>query len=172
MPILVISSSLNPGSRSRALSALVAEDLRAAGHEPDVLDLRDFPLPLCDGAAAYAHPNVAPLAARVKASEAVAFCFPIYNYNAGAAAKNLIELTGEAWNGKLVALVAAAGGPLAYMAPMTLAAPLMLDFRCLVIPRYVYGPGEHAPSDPKVRARVTELALELLGLSAALRSRK
>ncbi|MDK2986469.1 MAG: hypothetical protein PWQ96_2113 [Clostridia bacterium] len=54
------------------------------------------------------------------------------------AVKNLYDLTGSAWEGKLVGLMAVGGGRASYMAPMNFLNGLMLNARCLVIPRYVY----------------------------------
>lgn len=47
-------------------------------------------------------------------------------------------MAGDAWNEKVIGFVAAAGGDRAYMATMGLANSLMLDFRCVVVPRFVY----------------------------------
>ncbi|MES1168133.1 MAG: NAD(P)H-dependent oxidoreductase, partial [Oleiharenicola lentus] len=63
---------------------------------------------------------------------------PIYNYDGNAALKNLIELTGRAWENKVVGFLCAAGGVASYMSIMPLANSLMLDFRCVVVPRFVY----------------------------------
>ena len=66
---------------------------------------------------------------------------PIYNYDASAAAKNLVELTGRAWQNKVVGFLCAAGGDGSYMSIMALANSLMLDFRCVIVPRFVYATG-------------------------------
>ncbi|MBL8758842.1 MAG: NAD(P)H-dependent oxidoreductase [Phycisphaerae bacterium] len=170
---LVISCSLNPQSRSRTLAKAAASHLAAKGHAPEFIDIAPLGLPACDGGAAYTHPAVAPLAGKIAASPGVLLAFPIYNYDAGAAAKNLIELTGKAWTGKVVGLLAAAGGPNAFMGPLGIANSLMLDFRCLVLPRYVYaGGGEgvsaSAITDPEITRRVEELAGEFLRVALAL----
>ena len=87
---------------------------------------------------------------------------PIYNYDANATAKNLVELTGSAWENKTVGFLCAAGGASSYMSIMGLANSLMLDFRCLIIPRFVYAKGEDFSSKKEPTAdlakRITALA--------------
>jgi FMN reductase len=139
---LIISASL----RSASLSRIMAEQIHAAygklGATSALVDLREFVLPLCDGEAAYDHAHVSTLTAMIEAARVIIVATPIYNYDANAAAKNLIELTGGAWENKVVGFLCAAGGHSSYMSIMGLANSLMLDFRCLVIPRFVYAKGE------------------------------
>ncbi|HEY9744997.1 MAG TPA: NAD(P)H-dependent oxidoreductase, partial [Oculatellaceae cyanobacterium] len=59
MSILVLSASLRPQSRSRVLARKVFECLQAEKATVETVDLRDFPLPFCDGDAAYEHENIA-----------------------------------------------------------------------------------------------------------------
>ena len=84
----------------------------------------------------------------------------------------MVELTGDAWANKVVGFLCAAGGKGSYMSIMSLANSLMLDFRCLIIPRFAYSTGDAFEkgelSDPKVRDRVNELAHELHRICVAL----
>lgn len=173
--LLVISSSLSPGSRSRILARATHERLRLAGHAAEFLDLTACDLPLCEGDGAAANPAVARVRQAVAAADGVALSFPIYNYDAGAAAKNLVELTGSAWEDKVVAMLCAAGARTSFMAPMSLAASLMLDFRCYVVPRFVMAVPEDFRGDviesQPLRDRVDDLAAELARVTAALRGR-
>jgi hypothetical protein len=58
------------------------------------------------------------------------------------------------------------------MSVMSLANSLMLDFRCLIIPRFVYSVSddftEDDMTDPKVKAQVKELAKEIIRICMAL----
>jgi hypothetical protein len=78
--------------------------------------------------------------------------------------KNLINRNFK-WNEKLVGFLCAAGGKSSYMAVMSLANSLMLDFRCFILPRFVYSVsddfGEDEVTNPKVKERVSKLAKEL-----------
>ena len=172
MKILVLSSSLNPGSRSRILAKCAVPALEEAGAEVVYIDLKDHPLPICDGADAYGHPNLPGLAAAVKNADAILAATPVYNYDVGANLKNLLELTGQNWKGKTVGFLLSAGGQGSYMAVMSFAASLMLDFRCLIIPRFVYATGDCFNGDrivnEDVAERVVGLAKETVRIAGAL----
>lgn len=137
---------------------LASELADAAEH----IDLREYPLPLCDGENAYSDPNVEKLSAKVQAARAILVATPVYNYDANAAVKNLIELTGSAWEDKIVGFACAAGGQASYMSIMALANSLMLDFRCVIIPRFVYATGgdfhEKNTPRPALAQRLKQLA--------------
>lgn len=167
--ILIVSASLNPNSNSRVLAHETARVLAADGVAAEVLDLRDHPLPLCDGATAYADPAVARVQALLAAAAAIIVAVPIYNYDGNAAFKNLVELTGRAWENKPVAFLCAAGGQSSYMSVMALANSLMLDFRCLVVPRFVYATGGDFADGKLVNGeqirRVAQLARETVRLT-------
>ena len=169
---LVISCSLRPASRSRILARRAHECLTTAGHEAELIDLIDHPLPLCDGDTSYDAEHVAKLDALIRNAQGVLIGTPVYNYDASAATKNLIELTGQAWTNKVVGFLCAAGSGGSYMSMMGLANSLMLDFRCLVIPRFVYATkeafAEGRVSDSKVNDRIQELADTLTRLSKAM----
>lgn len=162
---LVISCSLNPQSKSRILCR-EAYDQISKKHTAELIDLREIELPMCDGAAAYGHPNVAPLAKKVAEAKCILLGIPVYNYTASASAKNLIELTGKAWTEKVAGFLCAAGGTHSYMSVMNMANSLMLDFRCIIIPRFVYSPGD--PADAEVKRRIAELADTASRLTQAL----
>ncbi len=174
---LVVSASLSPASRSRALAVACAARLTERGEEIAVLDLRSVPLPICDGAGAYGDPNVVRATALFERATAVLLAAPVYNFDVNAAAKNLVELTGRAWTGKPVGLLMSAGGAGSYMSGMGLANSLMLDFRCHIVPRFVYAtegafaslsPDEWRVVDDEVTHRVHELVDETVRLARAL----
>ncbi|MEO1235949.1 MAG: NAD(P)H-dependent oxidoreductase [Planctomycetota bacterium] len=172
MQIAVVCCSLNPDSRSATLAEALRAPLADAGAEVDWIDLRDHDLPLCDGTTVYGRPEVRAMSKRLADADAVILATPIYNYDANAAAKNLVELTGKAaWLNKTVGFVCSAGSPVSYMSLMPLAASLMLDFRCLVVPRFVYADDRHFTADgldPVITQRLDELAHQTARLAAAL----
>ncbi|NBC11427.1 MAG: NADPH-dependent oxidoreductase [Planctomycetes bacterium] len=172
MKVLVIACSLNSDSRSAQLAAAVGKALAEQGVAVEAVDLREYELPLCDAGAAYGHEHVEPLRRAVAEADAVLLAVPIYNYDVNAAAKNLVELTGKAWLGKVVGFLCAAGGRGSFMSVMGLANSLMLDFRCLILPRFVYATGvdfdEDGTPNPVVRERVAELAQETVRVAGAL----
>jgi len=168
--ILIVSASLRSDSNSRLLAREASRVLRDDGVETTFLDLRDHPLPFCDGDAAYSHPQVTVAHDLVAAADAIIVAMPIYNYAGNAALKNLVELTGGAWTNKVVAFLCAAGGAASYMSVMPFANSLMLDFRCLIVPRFVYSTGEAFGdgriADPEHIRRVAELARATVRLAA------
>ena len=93
-----------------------------------------------------------------------------------AAAKNFVELTGKSWVGergeKVVGFLCAAGGKGSYMSVMSLANSLMLDFRCLIVPRFVYATSGDFAGDAIetdiVQERVAELCDTAIRLGATM----
>ena len=178
MKIAVISCSLHPESRSFLLARAAVEDLEALGAEVAFVDLRETDLPLCDGFDANETDECRALAATIDDADAVLLAAPIYHYDVNAAAKNLVELTGRVWEEKLVGFLCAAGGRSSYMAVMSFANGLMLNFRCLIVPRFVYATRDAFTDDgstrrigsDEVRRRVRELAETTARLARALAS--
>ncbi|MEX2045181.1 MAG: NADPH-dependent FMN reductase [Opitutus sp.] len=173
MSLLVISSSLNSESYSRTLANEAVRVLKEDGVAHTYLDLRKLPLPFCDGDKAYGHPDVARARELIAAASGVLIATPIYNYDANAVVKNLIELTGQAWENKVVGFLCSAGGSGSLMSIMGLANSLMLDFRCVIVPRFVHTTAEcfrgEAISDPKIVARVAGCARATVKLAAAVK---
>jgi len=160
--ILIISASLRADSNSRILALEAQRVLEADGRAATLLDLRDHPLPLCDAGPSYGHPSVALIGGLLEKATSILVATPIYNYDASAAVKNLVELTGGGWADKPVGFLCAAGGEGSYMSVLSLANSLMLDFRCVVVPRFVYATGEAFSggrlASADIARRVAELA--------------
>lgn len=169
---LVFSCSLNPGSRSHGLAERAVTRLQARDVAAELIDLRQEPLPLCDGNAAFSDVAVQQLGQRIANARGVLIASPVYNFDVSAATKNLVELTGKAWTGKVVGMLLAAGGAASYMSALGLANSLMLDFRCLILPRFVYAAAPQFEgadlADPDAIARIDELAGELVRVGDAL----
>jgi len=170
---LVISTSGNPDSNSRRMGRIAFRYLEAAKVECEWLDISELGLPLCDADVCYTQPAAQKLSAVVAAADAILIATPVYNYDVSAAAKNMVELTGSAWEEKIVGFLCAAGGMNSYMSVMAFANSLMLDFRSVIIPRFVYATGDAFEGDElkdkKVAKRIEELAAELIRFGQALR---
>ena len=170
---LVISTSGNPDSNSRRMGRLALADLQKRNVECEWLDLDELDLPLCDADACYTDPASRKLNAAITAADGIIVASPVYNYDMSAAAKNMIELTGQAWEDKVVGFLCAAGGMSSYMSVMAYANSLMLDFRCVIIPRFVYATGQAFKDgeliEPKVAQRIEQVAAELVRFTHALR---
>lgn len=166
--ILVLSTSLRSASRSRLLAEAAHRQLLASGHAATLLDLRDFPLPICDDSTAHLHPNVTALTTHLRAADAIIVATPIYNYDTTAALKNVIELTGSAWRNKVVGFLCAAGGDNSYMSILSFASSLMLDFRTVIVPRFVYATGAAFEGDTLTDADIVQRIAELTHTTARL----
>lgn len=163
---LIVSCSLNPNSKSRLL-AEKAKSILSSEHQVELVDLRDYQLPACDGEESYNHINVKILSKKIEGASCVLMALPIYNYDVNSVAKNLIEMTGQAWNDKVVGFLCAAGGKFGYMSVMGFANSLMLDFRCIIIPRFVYADAEQFSTDGIANSQLVQRIQELT--KAALR---
>ena len=172
---LVLSASLHPESKSRILAQTAYSSLKKAG-EAAWWDAREHPLSFPGSPGSWSNPETQALATAIQAADGILVATPIYNYSANAVAKAALELGGKGWENKVVGFLAAAGGSRSYMSLMPLANSLMLDFRAIIIPRFVYAEGgdfaEGQVANADVTARVEELARTLAQFTGALASRR
>ena len=137
--VLIVASSLSEESRSQQLARIAASKLADAGVPATLLDLAAQPLPFAGSGAAWGDPAVTRAQEITTAATHVLFAIPVYNYDVNAVAKNFVELMGEdALGGKTVGFLCSAGGQGSYMAVLSFANSLMLDFRCWIVPRFLY----------------------------------
>jgi FMN reductase len=171
---LVISTSGNPDSNSRRIGRMAFAHLQERKIDCDWIDIREMDLPLCDADKCYGTPGSKKLHTAVETAGGILIAAPVYNYDVAAATKNMIELTGSAWQDKIVGFLCAAGGMGSYMSVMAYANSLMLDFRCVIIPRFVFATGDSFDGenliDEKIARRIETVADELVRFTKALRS--
>lgn len=151
--VVILATSEDTGSKSQLLARVAEQALQARETAVTLLDLRE---------------GVAPdtITATIDAATHVIFAVPVYNFDVNARAKQVIEeLPGRALEGKTVGFICQAGGNRSYMSVLNFANSLMLDFRCWIVPRFVYATGGEfdgeTPSEDVVR-RVEELVATLL----------
>lgn len=122
--LLVIAGSTREGSYNRALAAYAAEDARAAGAEVNVIDLREWRLPIYeDHLEMEAFPPVArDLKELMVASDGLLIAAPEYNGSVSGILKNVIDwasrpgegetlVTLSAFRGKAAGIMSASIGP-------------------------------------------------------------
>ena len=167
---LIISCSLNESSNSRMMAEyaynIYCKDVK-------IIDLQKISFPICDGNNCYKDPIVDELKGEINNSSSILIASPIYNYDLNAVAKNLIELTGQSWADKLVGFISSAGGKGSYMSPMSYANSLMLDFRCIIIPRFVYADKtcfNNGKINDAIKERIKELVDASILLTKALKN--
>jgi len=156
---------MNKSSKSRIM-ARHAYDLYSKNVK--FVDLQDFELPICDGNTCYDDLTVMELKEIISNAKSIILASPIYNYDFNAAAKNLIELTGRSWNEKIVGFISSAGGMNSFMSPMSFANTMMIDFRCIIIPRYVYADKKCFSENGKINNEIKERIKELVEKSILL----
>jgi FMN reductase len=173
---LVVSTSGNPDSNSRRMGHVAFAHFQKRKVDCAWLDIKDLDLPICDADKCYGLPAAQKLNKAIEAADGILIAAPVYNYDVAAAAKNMIELTGSSWEEKIVGFLCAAGGNSSYMAVMAYANSLMLDFRTVIIPRFVYATSDAFDgdriADKKVVTRIEQVADELVRFTEALRGRK
>jgi len=170
---LVVSTSGNPDSNSRRMGRIAFAALEKAKLDCEWLDIDQLDLPMCDADTCYTQPAAQKLAATIEKADGIIVATPVYNYDVSATTKNMVELTGSAWEDKVVAFLCAAGGMGSYMSVMAFANSLMLDFRSVIVPRFVYATGDAFSDgrliDSKVQKRIEQVAAELVRFTKALR---
>ncbi len=170
--VVILSCSLNPQSRSHKLALSAESYLRGRGVGVELIDLGEHELPLCGTQGSFDHPNVQLLTGKIDAADAILVSAPVYNYDLNAVAKNAMELTGSGWKDKPVGFLCAAGGKASYMSPISFANSLMFDFRCLVIPRFVYCTRpdftDEGQPGPEITERTEQLAAAAVDLARGL----
>lgn len=166
MKLLVISSSLGSSSKSRIMAKYVQEKLQSAGHTTSYIDLRELPLPLCDGESVYENPNVVQISQQITDADGVVIAVPIYNFNVAASSKNLLEVTGYALRNKLVGVISASGGPRGYLGMMPFVNSILVDFGAWIVPRFVSGLGtsfsDNEIHDQELISRLNEFVATML----------
>lgn len=173
-PILIISTSLREGSHSHILARRCEKALADVGHQAVCTDAASLDLPFCDGGECYSHPGTKQFRELLLSASSVVIAMPIYNYSASAMTKSLLELGGDCWKGKVVGFLCAAGGKRSYMSPLALANSLMLDFRCVIYPQFVYGTrpefDQGAIVAEELEQRVVDFSEGLLRMTGKLHS--
>jgi len=158
---LIISTSLRSGCRTMTLAEKAFSFFKEKNANAEVINLQAINLPFCDGGECYKDQAVIDLTKKIKDADSLIIASPVYNYYLNAVAKNLLELTGSGWNDKVVGFICNAGGKSSYMSSMTFANSIMLDYRCNVIPKFVYATGDSFEGneviDPKMIERIREL---------------
>jgi NAD(P)H-dependent FMN reductase len=115
-PVLVIAASLRPRRIAPQIAAWVADVGReATGGAYEVVDLKDWPLPMDDepdvpaGAADYAHEHTRAWSRKIAAADAFVFVTPQYNWGYPAALKNALDHLYREWGGKPAMIVSYGG---------------------------------------------------------------
>lgn len=112
--ISVVVGSTREGRFSEVVARWIQRELAERGNvQPQLLDLRDFPMPFFDqavppsipGRAPYANPTVQKWTHAIAASDGFVFVAPEYNHGTSAVLKNALDWVYPEWNRKAAAFV-------------------------------------------------------------------
>ena len=159
--VTIIATSLNADSKSQELARIFQKQL--GGVSSDLVDLRELDLPFAGTNEGWSSADTAKLKETVERASHVVFAVPIYCYDVNAAAKNVIELIGRSFTKKVVGFICSAGGDSSYMSVMGFANHLMLDFRSVIAPRFVYANPQSWDSDGNLKEEIQQRVAELVG---------
>ena len=138
----------------------------------EFFDLQENPLPMCDGDKCYDLPEVIDFRDKIDKANGIIMAIPIYNFNVSSGAKNIVELGGKKLYDKNFGFLCAAGGKNSYMSVMGLANSLMIDYRCYIIPKFVYALkkdfDDAKVTDSDIKERIKELRNEIIQIAMAL----
>ncbi|MEY2927107.1 MAG: FMN-dependent NADPH-azoreductase [Pseudomonadota bacterium] len=185
--ILAFAGSLRAQSLNKKLVAVAAQTAREMDCEVDLIDLRDFQMPIYDGDDEQAHgqPQLAKdLKARILACDALLVGCPEYNASITAVLKNTIDWLsrpqpGEpsAFKGRPAALLAASLGPIGGLRGLSPVRDILTQLGVLTVPtQFALGSAGGAFDDdgnlidPVQRNLVKDVLVELVTVTAALRA--
>ena len=111
--IVGIVGSLREGSYTRMAVQIALRGAEEAGAEIQLIDLREYDLPFCDGEddQAQGYPDVLRLKREVAAAQGVILGTPDYHGSFSGVLKNALDLMGfDEFGGKVMGLVGVSGG--------------------------------------------------------------
>ncbi len=157
MKIVIVSCGLKQRSKSRSLARYAFSHLQSLGCEAAFINMQDYALPFCNAEnSSMNNPRVLQLKETLETAAALILATPVYNYSGNSTLKNMIELTGSAFREKVVAFLCAAGGERSYMSILSVANSLMLDFRCLIVPKFVYATDKNFDARLKISTDIEQ----------------
>tara|TARA_A100001015_G_scaffold38972_1_gene42796 strand:+ start:4977 stop:5507 length:531 start_codon:yes stop_codon:yes gene_type:complete len=173
MSILTISANLTEQSSTKTLAEMVHTSITKHDTNASFVSLHEYPIPICDGRASFSDPNVEQLNTLLEAHSGFVFATPIYNYTINSTLKSLIEHCGRAFTEKPIGFICTAGGEKSFMSLMPTINSMMLDFRCIVLPRFLYVTSsqfneDKTISDPDILNRIDRFASEITSLTQKL----
>jgi NAD(P)H-dependent FMN reductase len=167
MRFAIISSSLDPKSRSDKLAEQCRAYLESKGHEAKVLSLKDHVLISFDNDTFYQCEAYQYLHRETLVADSLIFASPVYNWGCCGELKKYIESVGStppdgslrgAFYDKVLTFVCAAGVPHSYMAYSATAMSMLTDFKCVINPYQLYVHSRHWDDDKMIDEKQKRLA--------------
>ncbi len=183
MKLLIVSSSLDPQSKSERLAELCLHELHRHQIDATLVSLKQHSLPTFDNDTIYHSDAYRFLHASVLEADGLILASPVYNWGCCAELKKFVECIGStppdrsrsgAFFDKVVTFVNAAGLPHSYMAFNALAMSMLLDFKCILNPYNVYVHERHWQDNQlaeKAKARLAKSMRVAVELTTLLNAR-
>ena len=173
MSIITICANLTESSSTKTLSELVHQNILEHDKNASFISMHDYPIPICDGRESFSNQNVQRLNEQLENAKGFVLATPVYNYTINSTLKSLIEHCGSAFKNKTIGFICTAGGEKSYMSMMPTINSMMLDFRCIVLPRFLYVTSANFNSDktitdPEILKRITQFSEEITNLTKCL----
>ena len=169
--IVGIPGSLREGSHTRQAVAHALEGAKQHGVETELIDLRAFELPLCDGRddeSTYP-PGVEMLRKKLQGAHGFVIGTPEYHGSFTGVLKNALDLCGfDEFEGKVVGLVAVSGGAFGGLTAMHSLRGICRSLHAWVIPEEAAVPragssfgADGRVTDPKAVKRLHEVGAQV-----------
>lgn len=159
--ITIVSCSSNSHAKSRLLAVSCQQELALLGHNSVLVDfhaLGEFPT--------WTDDTFEKVKNIIRDSSYIVFSTPVYVYDVAHPVKALIEnLQKKELENKIVGFLCAAGSKRSFMAPMNFSNALMLNYRCWIVPRFVYACSEDfvdGVATDEINRRITLFSKELV----------
>jgi len=133
--VAAICGSLNPGSKTRTALDIALRGAQEIGAEIQLIDLRNYELPFCDGNDNNYPDDVFRLRREVRQAHGIILGTPEYHSGPSGVLKNALDLMGfKEFQGKVVGLVGVAGGATGAINSLNHLRTIARSLRAWVIP--------------------------------------
>jgi len=168
--VILIQGSLNKDSRTAVLIQHAEQELKRAGLEVSVLDLRNLHMEFCDGRSLKEyHPDMQQAYRAIDEAQAFVMGMPVYCYSVSGPLKNFIDIISGAMEKKIAGILCNAGGKGSYMASADLSQILAFESHVTTVQPVVFSSYEDyegqtlvsEKTNSKIREMVNNLARQL-----------
>ncbi|MEA3336041.1 MAG: NADPH-dependent FMN reductase [Chloroflexota bacterium] len=136
--VAAICGSLRPASYTRSALEIALAGARELGAETELIDLRSYQLPFCDGEDARQAPDVLRLKREIKGAHGVLLGTPEYHAGFSGVLKNALDLMGfDEFEGKMIGLLGVAGGSMGATNSLNSLRAVGRSLRAWVLPQQV-----------------------------------
>ena len=178
--VVSIAGSLRQTSYTRMAVSIALQGAAEKGAVTQLIDLRDYDLPFCDGSEheADGHPDVNRLREAVSAAQGVILGTPDYHGSFSGVLKNALDLMGfNEFGGKVVGLVGVSGGALGTVNALNDLRKVGRSLHAWVVPQQAAVPqawrhfsDEGVLDDPDFEKRLKEVGREVARFASLLTS--